>query len=259
MAFYFICHLHFKFRMLRSELMFKLALFPRFIIGASLFWLSLGLSPVLAAEQSIISANWAGYIADKGQYTSISASWTVPRVAVNQNQEMAADAVWVGVGGFNQHKDLIQVGTQTIVQNGLPQYRFWYELLPAGAVTLPYTLQPGDSVTVTLNEVSNDLWQILFINNTTHQTFNKYVQYSSSHSSAEWIVEMPANYSDRQMITLDDFGTVQFEDASTINNGEIETIAKAAAILINMADNQLALATTSILTPAGNGFSISRF
>lgn len=81
------------------------------------------------------SSNWAGYVASVGTFTSVGAGWTVPRV-VGGNGSLSADATWVGIGGLSSN-DLIQVGTQAIVQNGTTTYEPWYELLPASAESAP--------------------------------------------------------------------------------------------------------------------------
>src|SRR5207248_2240361 len=53
------------------------------------------------------SQNWAGYAATAGAYTGVSATWTIPDVALISSR--GVDAVWVGVGGLRS-RDLIQAG-----------------------------------------------------------------------------------------------------------------------------------------------------
>jgi hypothetical protein len=54
------------------------------------------------------SHNWSGYAATNGNYTAVSATWTVPSVG---SGDAGVGASWVGIGGVNS-RDLIQAGTE---------------------------------------------------------------------------------------------------------------------------------------------------
>src|SRR5579862_6116977 len=73
-------------------------------------------SSTTSSSISDTTSNWAGYISTGGTYSSISGSWTVPNVSASDGSS-AADAAWIGIGGESSN-DLIQVGTQNIVDNG---------------------------------------------------------------------------------------------------------------------------------------------
>src|SRR5205823_4364498 len=122
-----------------------------------------------------------------------------------------ADAAWVGIGGVRS-RDLIQAGTQqTVSGSGSTQYQAWVETLPQASHPVPLTINPGDSVSVSITQLpqSQNNWLIAFKNNSTGQTFQVTETYASSMSSAEWIEEAPSSSRGRQL-PLDNFGSISF-------------------------------------------------
>lgn len=201
------------------------------------------------------SLNWSGYVASQGQFTSVDGTWTVP--AVTSVTSTMADATWVGIGGVSS-RDLIQAGTQALTDpSGSISYQAWYELLPSDMVTIPLTVNAGDSMIVSLAQTSSNVWQISFTNHTTGATYTTSVNYASSVSSAEWIEEMPtANIG---FVPLDNFGTVSFTGGSAVENGTTLTIAQAGAQPITMVtQGNLALASPSTLGSDGASFTVTR-
>ena len=217
-----------------------------------------GTAPAPSTQPSPLSIgqshNRSGYAASGGTYTSVSGTWTVPQVAATS---AGSDATWVGIGGVTSH-DLIQAGTEAMVPYaGNVQYEAWIELLPASSTTVPLVVSPGDSVTVTLTQQSTGNWLVAFKNNTTGKTYQTTEQYSSSLSSAEWVEEAPSG--GRRVLPLDQFGSVQFSAGSTVKNGTTDSIAKAGAIAITMADRYgQPIAKPSALAANGSSFSVSR-
>ncbi|VVB95034.1 Peptidase A4 family protein [uncultured archaeon] len=201
-----------------------------------------------------VSNNWAGYVATGGSFTSVTGSWIVPEVNATQT---SADATWVGIGGTT-HNDLIQTGTQAIVNNnGRISYQAWYEMLPGNSRKIPLSINPGDSITASIVQQSTNQWTISLRDDTTGQNYQTTVTYASSLSSAEWIEEMPVL--GRSFIPLDNFGSVQFSALSTVKDGKALTPAQANAHTIVM-DNYLgqALAQPSALGSDGASFTVSR-
>ena len=231
------------------------------IAGCTLFSLS---PSVFAANITSInsSTNWSGYIAQNGaNYTAINGSWIVPSVA--QTTSFVGDATWVGIGGVSA-SDLIQVGTQALVENDQTVYEAWYEILPADSQVIPLTIKPGDSVHVSLSlqgSGSNE-WLISFVDSTTGQSYQNTISYASSLSSAEWIEEMPTvslgNFVARDF-GLDNFGTISFTNSTATQNGNEYTIAQSGGQAVSMfnASNQV-LATPSTLGLDGESFSVTR-
>jgi hypothetical protein len=212
-------------------------------------------SPVSAGT----SLNWAGYTATGGMFTSVGASWTIPRSSAPSGgaaNALSADATWVGIGGVS-NKDLIQAGTQTVFQNGTPSYEAWYELLPNTTQQIPLTVQPGDAMTVSIAQQSSGQWIISFLNGTTGKSYSTSVSYQSSLSSADWIEEMPS--ATNGLVALDNFGTASFTNGYTVENGTQLTLAAASAQPLTMINpaNQ-ALAVPSSLGADGASFSVTR-
>ncbi len=205
------------------------------------------------------SHNWSGYAATGGKYTSVTGTWIVPSPQTTSGPGLGA--TWVGIGGTSS-RDLIQAGTQEVTDGqGHVTYNAWTELLPAASENVPLVVSPGDSVTVSIAEQSTGHWQIVMKNNTTGQDYTTTVQYSSSRSSAEWIVEAPTSASRRasQVMPLDYFGSIQFTDASATKDGKTVTIAQAKGSPILMVDTtRSVLASPSALTADGKGFTVTR-
>ena len=200
------------------------------------------------------SSNWAGYAAANGDYTAISSTWTVPQVTAGSTS--GADATWVGIGGERSH-DLIQAGTEATVANGRVRYSAWIEMLPQVARTVPLTVRPGDRVNVAVAQQTDGTWLISFDNQTTGQQFQETELYTSSHSSAEWIEEAPS--SQRGILPLDNFGTVRFEAARAVVDGQTVSIAQAKSSPLTLVDRLgHPLATPSPLGADGSSFSVTR-
>ena len=66
-------------------------------------------------------------------------------LGIGSNTQLSGpDATWVGIGGVTSN-DLIQAGTQAIIQKGQTSYEAWYELLPGYQTIIPLTINAGDS------------------------------------------------------------------------------------------------------------------
>jgi peptidase A4-like protein len=201
------------------------------------------------------SRNWSGYAARGGTFTSVSATWTVPQLALDG--PFGADAAWVGIGGV-RGRDLIQAGTQQTASGaGSVTYQAWIETLPDASQPVPLTVLPGDSVTVSLDQQSGDTWLVAFANLTSGQTLQRTLRYSSSLSSAEWIEEAP--FARRRVLPISQFGSLTFTAASAVKDGQSLTIADLAARAISLVDDTgRSLAVPSPLSPDGASFTVSR-
>jgi hypothetical protein len=215
-------------------------------------------SPGAVPPSQDVSANWSGYAATGGTYTAVSGTWTVPQFA--PESPAGADATWVGIGGVNT-RDLIQAGTQqTVSGNGSTQYQAWVETLPQASHPVPLTINPGDSVSIAINQSpdAQDQWQVSYTNNTTGQTYQVTEHYTSSMSSAEWIEEAPSAGRGQQ-IPLDNFGSIDFSQGSTVMNGQTVSIADAGAKPITMmARASRQTAKPSSLAADGASFTVTQ-
>lgn len=225
--------------------------------------LCLAAAPAMAATDDAIngtqSTNWAGYAALRSAtYTGISATWAVPAPA-QDGVPLSADATWVGIGGIRK-KDLIQAGTQAIMKNGHTTYRAWYELLPDYQKSIPLEVHGNDTVQVYLSEFSPGLWLLVFSNLTTGAQYNLVLEYESSHSTAEFIQEMPHLSSGGESVyaPLDRFGTVSFKDAHVSIRGKDKSLQEASVKPITMvsSDGDIVLASPSAL--GEDSFNVER-
>jgi hypothetical protein len=189
-------------------------------------------SPLSPAGSADVSHNWSGYAATGGSYTGVTGTWTIPEPPTTGN--FSGGASWVGIGGLTGH-DLIQAGTNETVDGvGTVHFQAWVETLPQPARNVPFTVTPGDSVTIALNQQSTGVWLVEFKNNTSNQTYQTTLQYDSSLSSAEWVEEAPSV--GRGIIPLEDFGTVEFTAGTAVKNGKSATIQQLGAGPIRMVD-----------------------
>jgi hypothetical protein len=168
-------------------------------------------------------------------------------------------ATWVGIGGVTSH-DLIQAGTQDTAAGGSQvQFQTWIEMLPQASQQVPLAVEPGDSVTVSINEqaAGTGVWQISMNNNTSGHTYQTTVNYASSESSAEWIEEAPSGANG--VLPLDQFNSVSFSAASATQNGQSVDLTQASAQAITMLNaNAQPLAVPSGISSDGSSFSVAR-
>lgn len=169
--------------------------------------------PTLAtvAHRSIVainanqSSNWSGYnqgALEKGTFfNSITGDWVVPTATRHVNEDEYSSA-WIGIGGgcidarcTLTDTTLIQAGTeQDVDAAGNASYSAWWELIPSPGITITsLAIHPGDHIHASIAEVvaNSNVWTISLQNVTTGQSFSQTVPYSSTHATAEWILETP--------------------------------------------------------------------
>jgi hypothetical protein len=140
------------------------------------------------------SSNWSGYSTNGGPFKVVKGTFTVPSVEPG-SPSFAHVAEWVGVDGTSQaDTSLIQAGVDEFtdpVNTAQFDIQAWWEILPAAETDITVvTVKPGDSVTVTLWQVTSSTWQINLTDNTDGESYTTpQEQYSGPGSSAEWIVE----------------------------------------------------------------------
>jgi hypothetical protein len=204
-----------------------------------------------------VSSNWSGYASTGGKFTAISGTWTVPQPSASTGA-LGADAAWVGIGGENS-RDLIQAGTEeTVLASGTIRYDAWVEMLPQYSHPIPLAVHPGDSITVSIAQQPDSSWKISFKNNTTTNTYERTVQYTSSLSSAEWIEEAPSGGRGGVM-PLDNFGSISFSNASAVKDGQTVNLSQAGAQPITMINgSQQPLVTPAAIGSDGSSFTLTR-
>ncbi|HUY09932.1 MAG TPA: G1 family glutamic endopeptidase [Candidatus Dormibacteraeota bacterium] len=138
----------------------------------------------------VSSSNWSGYVVGNGPYTSVQGTFDVPNILSSSTNTDTAE--WVGIDGFT-NTSLIQAGINEPYDASTKTYvvQAWWEILPASATPISMTVSPGDSITVTIGQISGTDWAITLTDNTTAQTFTTDQTYTGPLTSAEWILEAP--------------------------------------------------------------------
>ena len=253
-------HTHGRRRPLARNIFFPMVLGAEFLFGSMAS--AMPVAPVLVdntallapAPQTNRSLNWAGYVADGANITSVSGTWVVP--PVDSENRLAADATWVGVGGI-KNLNLIQAGTQAVVDpSGGVQYQAWVEGLPNESKPVALAVNPGDTMSATISEESAGLWRISLRNLTTGKSYEMHMPYDSTHASAEWIQEKPMG---NVSIALDEFHHADFLSASMVQQGVAMTPLEAhahALTMVNAAGEVIAV--PSMLDEHGSAFRVDR-
>jgi len=206
------------------------------------------------------SLNWSGYVVTPrgGGITAVSSTFMVPAAGP---APPGLAATWTGIGGYDS-SDLIQAGTaeQSTPTNPLlgNQYYAWYELLPAGETQLTgcspdasCTVNPGDSISVKITQVAAGAWSIA-MGDSGHWSWSKTVSYSSSLSSAEWVLEAPTLITQTPLAPV---GTVHFGPTSQYTVGGVaHTIAEGDPTQVFLSPGAVNEATPSALAADGQSF-----
>jgi hypothetical protein len=209
------------------------------------------------------SLNWAGYAVTPGSgVTAVASTFTVPSAGA---VPPGFSATWAGIGGYST-SDLIQAGVseQSVPSNSVlgDQYYAWYEILPASETQLSgctgdpnCTVNPGDSITVDIHNVSGTTWSVN-VSDAGHWTYSDVLTYTSSESSAEWIQEAPTLVAVQTIPAP--VGDVQFGPTSTYTvGGTTETVAAGDPTLIDESPvGGVNEATPSALAADGQSFDV---
>ena len=208
---------------------------------------------------TVDSLNWSGYAVTNSGITAVSSSFIVPSAGL---VPPGFAATWTGIGGYNT-SDLIQAGAteDSAPTNPLlgDQYYPWYELLPASETQITgctgdanCTVTPGDSMTVNISEVSSGTWNIS-MSDAGKWSWSKQVSYTSSNSSAEWILEAPTLVAQTILAPV---GTAHFGPTSTYTDGTgTHTIAAGNPTQIDLSPGVVNEATPSALAADGQSFN----
>ncbi len=194
------------------------------------------------------SSNWAGYAVTGGRYTSVAATWTVPRVTPTSGR--SGSAIWVGIDGALDD-GLIQAGTEQDSTYGRVGYFAWWEILPAPAVRITaFTVRPGDRMTTSITRLSPGRWRIT-VRDARSGSFSTIRTYRGPATSAEWIEEAPVE-NGRQM-PLAAIAPATFDLASV--NGTLPGLTTDSRITLQRGATR---ATPSAPDSDGDGFTVRR-
>jgi hypothetical protein len=148
-----------------------------------------------AGTSTAASFNWSGYAdsaAISGTFTRVSGQWLTPKVTCTSEDTITSE--WVGIDGWSD-ATVEQDGTLGWCFEGRPTYYTWYEMYPAGTVTVGTTLLPGDKITATVSR-SGTAYKLALTDSTRPaDSFTKTATCALTtclDTSAEWVAERPA-------------------------------------------------------------------
>ena len=173
-----------------------------------------------------VTANWAGYAVTgtSTTYTSATGTWKEPKVACTLADAGEASSFWVGLGGYSETSQALeQLGTSSDcdASTGKPDYYAWYELLPNPPVTVKIKIDPGDTITTSVNILTGGLVEFQIKDRTRGVTFTKKAAFANPDlTSAEWVAEAPSECNQVRCVeaTLSNFGSVSFSKVAAIGN-----------------------------------------
>jgi hypothetical protein len=226
-----------------------------------------------------VSDNWSGYVVTAAQpFRRVLGAWVQPKLTCNGPVHRYA-AFWVGLGGFTRDAHALeQIGTEADCAGASASAYAWYELLPAGELTLKLKVNPGDHMAASVS-VDGETVLLHLDDFSTGNSFAKSVQMASPDtSSAEWIAEAPSACGNGnqhcQTLPLANFSEVTFAGATAATlGGPARTIEsprfhahevklKASGIAFGVfgranASRSTAQATPSALSGSGSSFTIT--
>jgi ribosomal protein L14 len=234
------------------------------------------------------SYNWSGYVqfgtADK-TFTAVTDSFVVPTVeSASQGMQYSDD--WVGIGGFDfdtrspNNNNLVQAGVETIVTDNSGgsevSYEAWTETLPHTERALKLKVSAGDAVTVSVQEIARNKWEMTVDDLTTSLSRSRTTRYRSTGLSAEAIHERPCvlvindgcgdlrNLAQLAQTTNVTFDPGFFSEAAPgtppVNQPLLGPVPQAALIGITMTDatgDNTPLAMVSAPNEANSGFAVA--
>jgi len=224
----------------------------------------------IRADGTEITTNWAGYAVDStvGSVTDVKGSWIVPPVTCTSSTTRSA--FWVGIDGNNNNMATVeQTGTSSFCEGGSPVYFAWYELVPANAVTISLSVQPGDVISAEVSYSSTNGGEFSFtMTDATSGAppFHATATLSAAQeSSAECIAESPLVGGNPQPPA--EFGTVLFGSDNTGvaqscwatvegQTGPIGSLPGAVPVAMNIDFGQYQLVPSTLSTD-GSSFSVT--
>jgi hypothetical protein len=231
-----------------------------------------GPRPLLGTRSK--SPNWSGYDVTGGPFTSVTATWTQPRVRAS-GSFFTDTAFWVGLDGdspdpvHDPPRTVEQIGTEGFSLQRV-YYDAWYEMYPANYVRIPMAIHPGDVITASVtwapaapatdsSPAIQEGFTLALVNSTTNKSFATFqptakMSIPPERSSVEVIAEAPS-LGDGSVLPLADFGLANFHGCAF----DDQPISAFDWSRINMVswDTNRTEAATSALSPDGTAFSVT--
>jgi hypothetical protein len=182
----------------------------------------------------------------------VKGTLTVPNI-LNSAVDGQATTAFVGIDGAN-NDSAIQAGFLLEIDPTNPSY---YDLVPfwdiapnQGTLISSVDVQEGDSLTVTIWQVSGTNWEISLMDNTSGKSFTTPEEtYTGPGQSAEWIVSAPAYTSP----TAND-GLAPYSPAIAFSG------LGTAGTVSGLGDTQMVQGSATVATPSilsTSGFSVA--
>ena len=147
----------------------------------------------VAAQGTAQSPTWAGYaaIGSKNSFSSVTASWTVPRVNTCPATGEQYSIAWVGLDGAGVNGTVEQVGTEQSCYSGTAVYRTFFELAPAPPSFSPgFAVQPGDAVHASVVSRGGS-YVFTITDDTSGQSLSVTQTTAADNATAEAVFEVP--------------------------------------------------------------------
>src|SRR5579871_2824549 len=218
-------------------------------------------------NDTVTSTNWSGYaVGAASKFSDVVGSWVEPTATCSTSGASYA-AFWDGIDGYTS-STVEQLGTDSdCLGAGRPNYYAWYEMYPAGSMSLPtaqYPVKPGDTLTAEVKVASGGFMYTLSMTSSEGWTFTtSKFRLFPARSSAEMIAESPEICSITCSIaSLADFGTVNFSGVAAATGGadspfDTFTAASGPHQIIGETSGKVVRASPSPLTPSAGGDAFS--
>jgi hypothetical protein len=210
------------------------------------------------------STTWSGYaVSAASAFTEATGGWTQP-IATCKSTGRTYAAFWVGIDGYSSNS-VEQLGTDSdCTSRTHPSYYAWWEMYPAGSVSLStstYPVRAGDTLTATVKRSGASY--ALSLKSSEGWTFATTQSASNANSSAEWVAESPelCSYFACSNARLTNFGAVTFANSEAAAGAALEPVSSFTAsggphqITMISSTGTTVRAQPSGLAAGGKGFS----
>lgn len=209
------------------------------------------------------SSNWSGYAVASNlndpainAVTDVQGSWTVPSVTCTNTSTYSS--TWVGIDGYSDNT-VEQTGTEQDCYRRMPNYYAWYEIYPHSSVRISLPVNPGNTMTGSVQFSAPNNYILTLTDVTTGKSFSTIQRLNGTgRESAEWIAEAPSSFFG--VLPLSDFGTASFTNASATVNGQIGPINNPSwqnDPLTMEVNPTTPKAVPSTLNTTSNGFTVT--
>ncbi|KAH6986883.1 peptidase A4 family-domain-containing protein [Ilyonectria destructans] len=178
------------------------------------------------------SGNWGGAVKIGSGYNQVQGTITVPEVS---GEDGSAASAWVGIDGDTCQTAILQTGISFYADG---TFDAWYEWIPDYSYSFSnFDVSVGDEIKISVDASSKTKGVATLQNLSTNQKVSHTFTNTPStlcETNAEWIVE--AFQENGSQVSLVDFGTVTFTDASVSGSGG--TSGPQGAVIIDISPDQ---------------------